>query len=91
MNIPGNETFNGSIPVSHPGAASVESVLNLLQRTGGATTLSQVGTAILSLQGPNANHFVVAAAVPVPAAVVLFATGVIGLVGLARRRMAGLQ
>lgn len=89
MNIAGNETF-GAISPLHPGATSVESVLNLLQRNAGAANLSQVGTAILSLQGPNANRFVVSA-VPLPAAVVLFATGVIGLVGLARRRMSGVR
>src|SRR5262245_38359545 len=91
MNAAGANNF-GAIPAAHPGAASLESILNLLQRPdgGAAGSLTQVGTAILSLQGPQAGHFVVSA-VPVPAAAVLFATGIVGLIGVARRRVFGRQ
>jgi hypothetical protein len=67
------------------GSADMASLLYLLQRDIGTQNLAQVGTAIL-----NANNHFVISAVPVPAAVVLFATGVIGLVGIARRRVLGL-
>ena len=87
LNASGADTLGGSISSSHPAVANIDTVLNLLDRPGAASTLAQVGTAFLSSQD---GHFVVSA-VPVPAAVVLFATGVIGLVGLARRRMSGLQ
>jgi hypothetical protein len=87
LNAAGSDTLGGSISSAHPAMANIDTVLNLLQRTGSASTLAQVGTGFLSSQTGN---FVVSA-VPVPAAVVLFATGVIGLVGLARRRMSGAQ
>ena len=85
LNAAGSDTLGGSISSAHPAVANIDTVLNLLQRTGGATTLAQVGTGFLS----SANGHFVVSAVPVPAAVVLFATGVIGLVGLARRKMSG--
>jgi hypothetical protein len=87
LNASGADTLGGSVPSTHVGMATIDTVLNLLQRTGDASTLSTVGTALLS---SSTGHLVVSA-VPVPAAVVLFATGVIGLVGLARRRMLGQQ
>ncbi|HXC67328.1 MAG TPA: hypothetical protein VN638_07905 [Nitrospiraceae bacterium] len=87
LNASGADTLGGTVPSARPGMATIDTVLNLLQRTGGPTTLAQVGTGLLSSQ---TGHFVVSVnAVPVPAAVVLFATGIIGLVGLARRRMSG--
>lgn len=87
LNAAGSDTLGGSINPVHKAMATIDTVLNLLQRTGDATTLAQVGTGFLS---SASGHFVVSA-VPVPAAVVLFATGVIGLVGLARRKMSGAQ
>ena len=85
LNPSGTDTFGGSIPKR--GSADIGSILYLLQRQnpGAATTLAQVGTAFLN----SANGHFVVSAVPVPAAVVLFATGVIGLVGIARRRIFG--
>ena len=85
----GKGTLGGSIPGTRPAFATIDSTLYLLQRdnTGAASTLAQVGTAFLSSQ---TGHFVISA-VPVPAAAVLFATGMIGLVGVARRRALGLQ
>jgi hypothetical protein len=85
LNAAGSDTLGGSISSAHPAVANIDTVLNLLQRTGAASTLAQVGTGFLS----SANGHFVVSAVPVPAAVVLFATGVIGLVGLARRKMSG--
>jgi hypothetical protein len=85
LNAAGSDTLGGSISSQHVAVANIDTVLNLLQRTGAASTLAQVGTGFLS---STTGHFVVSA-VPVPAAVVLFATGVIGLVGLARRKMSG--
>ncbi len=80
-------SLGGGVPSSRPAFSTIDSTLYLLGRqVGGASgTLAQLGTASLSSQ---TGHFVVSA-VPVPAAVVLFATGVIGLVGLARRKMSG--
>jgi hypothetical protein len=86
LNNAGSDSLGGSVP-SGKGGTAIDTTLNLLNRTGAASTLSQVGIATLS---SSSGHFVVSA-VPVPAAVVLFATGVIGLVGLARRRMSGAQ
>ena len=83
------DTLASSIPGARRGSADIDSILYLLERQnpGAATTLAQVGTAFLS----SANGRFTISTVPVPAAVVLFATGMIGLVGVARRRVLGLQ
>jgi len=89
LNNTGAQTLGGSIPSVHPGGTTFDTVLNLLDRTGAANTLTTVGTAILDSQ---TGHFVIAPTpVPVPAAAVLFATGVVGLIGVARRKVFGLQ
>lgn len=85
LNAANSDTLGGSIPATRRGSADIGTILQLLQRDGTATSLTTVGTAFLN----QANGHFVVSAVPVPAAVVLFATGVIGLVGLARRRMSG--
>jgi len=89
LNPAGTDTLAGSIPGARRGSADIDSILYLLERQnpGAATTLAQVGTAFLS----SANGHFVISTVPVPAAVVLFATGMVGLVGMARRRVLGLQ
>ena len=85
LNGAGNDSLGGSIPGTRRGSADIGTILQLLQRDGAAASLATVGTAFLN----QANGHFVVSAVPVPSAVVLFATGVIGLVGLARRRMSG--
>jgi hypothetical protein len=68
------------------GSSDIDSILHLLERTGVASTLAGVTTAflnsstqLLTIGGGQP------APIPVPAAAVLFATGMIGLVGFARR------
>jgi hypothetical protein len=89
LNNAGDDTLGSAIPAARRGSADIDTILNLLQRpiSGAGSTLVTVGTAFLNSTN---GHFVVSA-VPVPAAVVLFATGVIGLVGIARRRIFGQQ
>lgn len=79
----GTDTYNASIPSTRRGSADINNVLYLLERTGAASTLTGVTTALLN---SSTGTFTVSA-VPIPAAVVLFATGVIGLVGIARRKL----
>lgn len=70
------------------GSSDIDSILHLLERTGVASTLAGVTTAflnsstkLLTIGGGEP------APIPIPAAAVLFATGMIGLVGFARRSM----
>jgi hypothetical protein len=76
----------GGFPVSTAG--TLGSLLHLLNGTFDGNNLSTVGHAILSADGSvltiNAG---VPAPVPVPAAVFLFGSGLIGIVGIARRSM----
>jgi len=78
-----SNTLSGSFPVSTAG--SLGGLLNILSAnyTGGG--LSQLGQAVLALDGSTLTIGANLTAVPVPAAVVLFGTGLIGLVGIARR------
>ncbi len=68
------------------GSSDIDSILHLLERTGVASTLAGVTTAFLN---SSTNLLTIGggvpAPIPVPAAAVLFATGMIGLVGFARR------
>lgn len=78
-----SNTLGSSFPVSTAG--SLGGLLNILSGnfTGGG--LSQLGTAILAANGSTLTIQAGLAAVPIPAAVVLFGSGLIGLVGVARR------
>ncbi|THJ21295.1 MAG: hypothetical protein CAF44_009085 [Nitrospira sp. CG24D] len=87
LNQSGANTLGGAVPAVRGGFAPVGELMHLLRRTGGPSTLTEVSTAFLSATGQLQIGTV--AAVPVPAAVVLFASGLVGLVGLARRRMSG--
>ena len=91
IDIGGTGSLGGALPGTRPGFSSVDSVLNLIEKTGtSSASMVQVGTGLFD---SASGHFVIGpvAPVPVPAAVVLFATGVIGLIGVARRRVFGQQ
>lgn len=89
-----SNTLAGTFPVSTGGALG--GLLNILsvsmtqtQQNGNLTgpLLSQLGTAVLAADGSTLTIQTGVAAIPVPAAVFLFGTGLIGLVGIARRSM----
>lgn len=88
MDPAGSGSLGGGVPSTRPAYALLDRTLYLLQRevNGVGSSLTQVGTAFLS---STTGHFVIASPVPVPAAVILFGTGIIGLAGLARRRAMG--
>jgi hypothetical protein len=79
----------GMLPAGKQGFSTVDNLLYLLTRNVGSGTTNNNSLALVATASIVNGHFVVSA-VPVPAAVVLFATGVIGLVGIARRRVLGL-
>ncbi|MDN5940806.1 MAG: hypothetical protein L0H94_02895 [Nitrospira sp.] len=84
LNNSGNDTLAGTTPADKPGYANLGETLYLMTKS---SPISQVGIATLSANGQMQIGQV--AAVPVPAAAILFASGLVGLVGLARRRMSG--
>ena len=74
----------GAWPVAMQG--SLDQVLNIMKGDVAGGTFSQVGSALLTASGfLTVGNPGPAAAVPLPAGVVLFGTGLIGLVGIARR------
>jgi hypothetical protein len=78
-------TMNGAFPLSTDGLFG--STLAVLQGGYGApgNTMIQLGTASLSADGLTLM-LAGAPVVPIPAAVILFGTGLVGLVGVARRK-----
>lgn len=80
------ESLGGSFPVSTEGRLG--SLLHLLLGNYDTNELSTIGHAILALDGSRLTiNAGVPAAVPIPAAVFLFGSGLIGIVGIARRSM----
>lgn len=77
----------GAYPVSAEGVFG--SLLSVLEGNYNTNALAALGTAFLSADGSTLTFAGVTgpAPVPVPAAVVLFGTGLVGLVGVARRRL----
>ena len=72
----------GGWPVSMEG--TLGSTLHLLEGIYDTNAISQIGTAVLALNG---STMTLTAPVPVPAAVILFGSGMIGIVGIARRKL----
>jgi hypothetical protein len=81
LNPQDNNLLAAAIPGTKRGSADIDSVLYLLERTGAASTLAGVANGFLNSQ----TQMFTVSAVPIPAAAVLFATGMIGLIGIARR------
>ena len=86
FDVADTDTLAGTIPNGRRGSSDIDQILYLLERTGIASTLAGVNTGMLN---SVAKTFTIGsvAPVPVPAAAVLFATGMVGLVGFARRSM----
>ncbi|HUJ79727.1 MAG TPA: VPLPA-CTERM sorting domain-containing protein [Nitrospiria bacterium] len=84
-------TLKGSFPVAMQGG--IGDMLYMLKGQDRLSTLTDIGTASLVLGssldltvcGVGSTACSVAPPIPIPASVVLFATGLIGLVGMARR------
>ncbi len=83
LNPDGSGTMGGSWPVAMQG--SLGDVLNVLKGDVNTNTFTQVGRVLLTAGGLLTIGNPGPSAVPLPAGVVLFGTGVIGLIGIARR------
>jgi len=86
-----SNTLNGMFPNSAMVFSNLDSLINLVGRNGVAPAqsgaLTNFGSAILTSAGMFTIGNPGPAAVPIPAAAVLFATGIIGLIGVARRKL----
>lgn len=83
LNISGDGKLGGAWPVAMQG--SLDQVLNIMRGNVETNTFTQVGRVLLTSSGQLTIGNPGPAAVPLPAAVVLFGTGLIGLIGVARR------
>jgi hypothetical protein len=83
LNTAGAGKFEGAWPVAMQG--SLDQVLNIMQGNVALNAFTQVGR----VQFTSDGHLIIGnpgpAAVPLPAGVVLFGTGIIALIGIARR------
>ena len=79
----GASNMGGTWPVTMKGA--LDQVINVMQGDVNTNTFTQVGRVLLTSNGLLSAGNPGPAAVPLPAAVVLFGTGLIGLIGVARR------
>jgi hypothetical protein len=88
LNTSGSGQFEGAWPLAMQG--NLDSVLNIMRGNVETSAFTQVGRVLLTANGlltignPGPN----VAPVPLPAGVVLFGSGLIGLVGIARRKFA---
>lgn len=88
LNTSGSGQFEGAWPLAMQG--TLDSVLNIMRGDVETSAFTQVGRVLLTAGGlltignPGPN----VAPVPLPAGVVLFGSGLIGLVGIARRKFA---
>jgi hypothetical protein len=88
LNTSGSGQFEGAWPLAMQG--SLDTVLNIMRGDVETSAFTQVGRVLLTAGGlltignPGPN----VAPVPLPAGVVLFGSGLIGLVGIARRKFA---
>lgn len=83
LNISGDGKLGGAWPVAMQG--NLDQVLNVMRGDVELNTFTQVGRVLLTAGGLLTIGNPGPSAVPLPAGVVLFGTGLIGLVGIARR------
>ncbi len=83
LNLNGAGNMGGTWPVAMQG--SLDQVLNIMKGDVNTNTFTQVGRVLLTAGGLLTIGNPGPAAVPLPAGVVLFGTGLIGLIGIARR------
>lgn len=83
LNQNGAGNMGGTWPVAMQG--SLDQVLNVMKGDVNTNTFTQVGRVLLTANGLLTVGNPGPAAVPLPAGVVLFGTGLIALVGIARR------
>lgn len=83
LNADGNGNFGGTWPVGMQGG--VDTILNIMQGDVNTNTFTQVGRVLLTAGGLLTVGNPGPTPVPLPAGVVLFGSGLIGLIGIARR------
>ena len=83
LNQNGAGNFGGTWPVAMQG--NLDDILNVMKGDVNSNTFTQVGRVLLTADGHLTIGNPGPAAVPLPAGVVLFGTGLIALVGIARR------